>query len=609
METALLSIAFAASLLGLLFAALVPLLMTPWSTGAPRVPPPDEAQRAWRTLFVACGACVLPLFLATLPTQPPWSPGQAMGWGFLIGGGIGLAGAALVANLLGRAASAPRATDLPPLWGGALGAALLALALLGVATVVLLWRQEPQDALNGLALGILLVGILGRLLLGLGAAAGGRVPDGLLLESWPIFAATLAATLSLGFDRFPADAGAMRLAPLGLVSVMVVALMAGSALSGMAPPGRAFTAMGALSVVTVGVLSALTLPRLPESEGALAVVLAGLATGVLVAGLAAGALPRGREPGEPAPYALEAGALMALMAVALFVVAFQWMQGYGVGMALLGAWAVGAPALAGLAWQDLGGFRIADFGFRIAPPGAAEPAVSEGPAGDQPGEGVRAAADLAAVLGVVPRFLAVGLLALLFRLFLTRYRPLATDLSLTVHFTLVGMAIGAVVPVLFAGGVQRALDRVAHMARGVSGGAPATGGMRGALRLALLTAAGLGVWSVALPAAVGVAWGMRTLVGVLAGLLVAGLYTLLLSILARRQRDAALVAGVTLLVLVAMALVMVQSAHLLGALGILHRTARVAVLAAVGLLGLVWVVVPAWRAGAPASEPALHVEG
>ena len=147
------------------------------------------------------------------------------------------------------------------------------------------------------------------------------------------------------------------------------------------------------------------------------------------------------------------------------------------------------------------------------------------------------------------------------------------------------------------------------MARGVSGGAPATGGMRGALRLALLTAAGLGVWSVALPAAVGVAWGMRTLVGVLAGLLVAGLYTLLLSILARRQRDAALVAGVTLLVLVAMALVMVQSAHLLGALGILHRTAGGAVRAAVGLRGLVWVVVSAWRAGAPASEPALHVEG
>ena len=80
--------------------------------------------------------------------------------------------------------------------------------------------------------------------------------------------------------------------------------------------------------------------------------------------------------------------------------------GYGVGLALVGAWVAGSGGLAALYWRGLA--RASALRWQ-RPAEEAEPA---------------------SVALFLHHLLAVGLLALLFRLFLERYRPLATDLNL-----------------------------------------------------------------------------------------------------------------------------------------------------------------------------------
>ena len=105
------------------------------------------------------------------------------------------------------------------------------------------------------------------------------------------------------------------------------------------------------------------------------------------------------------------------------------------------------------------------------------------------------------------------------------------------------------------------------------------------------------------------AWGMRALVGLLAGLLVAGLYGLFLMMAAPRRDSGGFVLSGALLFSLGMAVLMIQAAHLLTPLGVVHRAIRVGVLVAVAVLGLIWVVVAAWRSRGQSQHAALRVEG
>lgn len=563
MDTAILWIAVGVSVLGLLFAALFP-AMPPETAHAANVPlGPGRAERlAWQSALLLgallAGAC----FALTRPTAPPWSEGQGLGIGLLLGAGGALLAAGLLYRVYARVFDAPHAPSPGGLLLSGISSAvgMLSLALLPVTLAVLLGRASLLDTLNGVVLGALLVVIIARLRLGMRPGAGGALPDAAPLDGWLLFTAALAAGVAFGFRHFPAAAPAARLAPLALGSLLLVTTLLGAGLFGSgAAPGRALAAIGGLATLVTAALALVAFPRLLAVEGAAAVTLLGAGTVALVVLLfwAQGDAPSGSEGARekedlpPTGYGVENGALVGLMALGLFVVAFQWLRGFGVALALLGTWGAGAAALAALCWE--GAARV----------GAARWA-------SPPGVDVERLGSLARALH---RFLGILLLFLLFRLFLERTRPLATDLSLTVHFTFVGLMVGVMAPLVLTAVLQRAARR----------GADGTAAW-------LVLASGVALWMVAVPAAVGVAWGARSLVGLLAGLIVASV-TALSSAGPVERRDA--VATLPLLAMVGLATVMIQGAHLLSPLGILERPIRVGVLLSVALAGLLWVAVAA----------------
>ncbi len=85
--------------------------------------------------FLTAAFFVLLCFLATLPTSPPFSTGQRLGWGILIGGAF-----ALLAAWMGRTPTKSYATSV------------CAWATLGVGLTYWRFRSYPDDALGGFAL-------------------------------------------------------------------------------------------------------------------------------------------------------------------------------------------------------------------------------------------------------------------------------------------------------------------------------------------------------------------------------------------------------------------------------------------------------------------------
>ena len=66
-------------------AAVIGLVCTNLFTRAPDEPRSVGEARLFWSLFTWVGLLGVVLFLATLPTRPPFAPGLSLGWGFLIG--------------------------------------------------------------------------------------------------------------------------------------------------------------------------------------------------------------------------------------------------------------------------------------------------------------------------------------------------------------------------------------------------------------------------------------------------------------------------------------------------------------------------------------------
>lgn len=569
METAVPWVAVAASLLGLAFAWLVPALSLPRASAAGIGTLLIQERRSfWRPVAIASVVLAAALLAGSLPTRPPWSGGQILGRAVVLGAAAGLLAAWWLRRLGERVV---RSVKPPPdtalhLCGLAGATGILATGLLAVAAAVLLFPLSRVDALNGVALGALLVAGLHRLACGL-HRTDFRMSDGAVLQAWALCVAGLCAATAFGVLHFTRAQALARFAPVGVLAVALLTLIMGAAAFGAAPSTtRVFAGTGGISALVTGALALFVLPRLVPAPGAALVALLGLGTALLTLLLAAAAQPDA--DGAPESYGTEAAALMALMALGLFVAAFQSLRGYGVGLALVAAWAVGGSTLAALCWRDLAAIRAA--------------AWPELPPPDETAAGIA---------GPLHRLLGVVLLAALFRLFLQRYHPLATDLTLTVHFSLVGLLAGALFPALLAASIQRA-----EAARA------APGGTWGSLWFGI----GLGAWTVLLPASAGIAWGPRALVGMLAGLLVAGMYGLFGAPRTVCRAGDGMARDGALLLSVVMALVMVQGAHLLEAFGMVPRATRAGAVVGVGLLGFAWLMVGAWlgqRKERSAAEP------
>ena len=319
----------------------------------------------------------LALFFLTRRTEPPFSFGERLGYGILIGGLLGVG-----AGMWGTRARAAA------LWrSGVAAVGCGSLALFGAGLTLLIFRDYPQPALGGLAIGAVGTAVLFRLAL----------PGSDEVDTWALSALALGAAVMLAAARYDTpEARIWWRAPLMVAAAAIAAQLASAA---TARESRRFALPALISSgVTLGLVAIFGWKVFPN-WGFFWVAGLGVGTFALVAWLAAAA------EGSAA-----AGAAQALAIAALAAVGFRLMAGFGIGIAMLAAWAVLLPALA-----------------------------SARGTGAEPDERPTAARAL-----VYAMFIGVGILLL--RLFLEDYASELRGPDLRSHYTIVALAAGAILP-------------------------------------------------------------------------------------------------------------------------------------------------------------------
>jgi len=310
-QTILAAVSLAASALALTFANLQALSERRKGLSDSTWPP--------RSVAVWYGALVLAGFVAALPTRAPFAPGLTLGWGFLLGGVVGVYAAFEIARSWRGGAWLARAIGL-------IGAATA-----GPAVILLIFGPHPEHALMGFALAAVLLALLWRLCLS-PASARDEAADAAVVQArgadlFALVAVATAVALRLGVEHFGAavsgTGGALRALPVLVASIAGPAALIPSSLAtvgGRRATGTRVLVLGlmaaAVPVLTVVILSWKVLDRWSPAL----VVLAGAAGLGLVAWLACCADSRGRfEERRPAAEAFG----MALVALALAAVAFK----------------------------------------------------------------------------------------------------------------------------------------------------------------------------------------------------------------------------------------------------------------------------------------------
>ena len=184
MPTVLACVALAVNGLGVVYACLAR-GKDGWRTGRRAV-----MQPGLRGMWIALGLLLLAAFAATLPTAPPFSPGGALGRGFLFGGVVGM----LAVMLAAIPSPAVR-------FANAVGA--MTLAGFGVTLLLYLLWGDPTDGLLGFALGAVAVAVVCCGVLRSTSVAGMSA----LYRTGELYALTatgLVAAVRLAMDHFPA---------------------------------------------------------------------------------------------------------------------------------------------------------------------------------------------------------------------------------------------------------------------------------------------------------------------------------------------------------------------------------------------------------------------
>jgi len=323
-------------------------------------------------LALAAGATVA-LFLLSLPSGKPFSPGLTLGWGVLIGGLVGLyAWFEASGSFAGEAASARTV-------------GMLAAAALGPAAALLIFRGYPNEALMGCAGGAVLVAAIGWAIVrpredGIGAREprseergvrsenGDRVAaeaaptgTGRGLEVFALATAAVCAGCVLAILHFPRAhpghvwGGYWVLPALAMAAAaLAVAVVAGAGPSGRWGPLLRALAPGAVVVVLVGALGSKLLPKLDWDLPLYGLV----AIGFIVAMLAQLELGPDASPADGSrlscgpskrhcarPVGLTFAAV--LLTLATVAVAFKRLHGYGECLALLAGLPVAAVTYLG----------------------------------------------------------------------------------------------------------------------------------------------------------------------------------------------------------------------------------------------------------------------
>ncbi len=454
---------------------------------------------ALRPLLLAVGGMVLLAVLLTLPSGAPWSPGQTLAPGLVLGAAAVMLGALAGGRSLGTAAGAPAAA---------------------VSVLLLLFPGRLLDALGGFGIGAVAAGVL--LASGVRRTRGEDDDRAWGAEVAALAAVTLAAATALAaYHRGPTGVREWQPLPALLGAVLAAGLAARGFLPGRSQGSLPGIAVGVLPLLVIGAVAAYRLNGTPPLLWAL---LTGLAVFAFIAGAA------GMDTGKLRLRA-DLGLLAALLALGGAALAFRELRGYGVGLAALSGVAV-----------------LAVFG-------------------EERGR----------VRDVVRGAVTLLVLVTLYRVFAERYdyrRTLEPDFL----YYYVALAVGALLPALLAGSAAR---------RAFAGAGAA---------VSWLTLAGLA--AVAAPLVLWVLLGERAQAAMLVGLPV-GVGFALSGWGADRNPEGAdgvpsgeagagSLAG---LLALGTALSAVQLTHLLAPLAMRTRWERVGMLAAVGIVLVVWMVV------------------
>ncbi|MCS6861631.1 MAG: hypothetical protein NZT92_15085, partial [Abditibacteriales bacterium] len=426
--------------------------------------------------FLTAAVGVLLCFIATLPTSPPFSAGQRLGWGMLIGGAF-----ALVAAWMGQT---PTRRD---------AMSACAWATLGVGLTYWLFRGYPDDALSGFALAACLVGFLWE-------GSGVRVqssrehdpktqtpetftltPQPLTFNLYLVSTVALVAALLLAQEHF--SGRRLRQIAESLWNVFPLALPAlGLAAGVLAQAARRVPRQRVGVGATLGVLAVLLVfgggvwwltRRTFNAPSLFLPVATGIISAMVLAFLVSGVQGWKREhvltfeettgnPSQPLPVKEGslpsfAAALAVLIVLFTYLNCIRFLSGYGA--------ALGALAMLLL-------FVAVDTLL------------------ETPSERLRHTLPLAAAMVV----------AALFRIFLESYDAEYHRVSLYTHYVFIGLATGILLPWCLR---EISNLRLTHDALRTLVGLP------------------LGFACVALPPLVFVFWGFKPLVGLMAGLVLA----------------------------------------------------------------------------------------
>lgn len=434
----------------------------------------DPAALPFSSLLAWSALLALVLFIATLPTKPPFAGGQLMGRGFLLGAVL-IVISLLVARLLRAQTASGERTPLA--MGGC------AVATVGIALLV--WREQPAPALLGVALAAALFGIILRFglasLHGAPSRDASRPPQDAGEDAQVLALMLIAGAVATVFARahFPERPELWPL-PVALAAATLLGALAADAVARSAGRGPVACVIGVIVALAAAALVALGLLHQPLSAAAYAVglVFTGLAAWVL----SGAGVPRSPEQGLAE--ALRVGVIAGLLTVAAYVIAFRIQAGLGACLALI----------AGLLFIMLTGRSRPD---------------------------EQAQAPLAWLLQPLFSF---GLLFVLYRLFLERIAvPRGADL--TVHYVLIGVVLGALTPFVWTAfnvATRRAASRRLSAAAGDEAALVAT------TRMVITRTAWLGVFTLAPPLLALVLWREQAALGFVVGLLVAQPLLLLL---------------------------------------------------------------------------------
>lgn len=265
------------------------------------------------TVGILTIAATILVFFLTRPIELPFSPGQRLGWGVIIGG--------LLGALAGMASTSPSRTA--PWKRAVSSAAFGSLAILGTAAILLLFGDYPQPALAGFTIGAIIAGVLFRLAL---------PSSSVNMEFWTVTATALAATITLAVYRY--DTAPNRFwwrAPLMIMCAVIIGQFTSAA---FARGERRFTLPTAITSVITVLLAAVFACRMFPDWALLKVVLDGIVTFALLALLV-----------SAAPYSIKTAAISAVLVLALCTLGFRFFGGFGIGIAILAGWAIISPSL------------------------------------------------------------------------------------------------------------------------------------------------------------------------------------------------------------------------------------------------------------------------